>query len=60
MASGRSDYSHAYLPGLFRAGEIKVPVGCQAGPGVDATMAIAEDKFRFLKLQTPEALGGSS
>jgi hypothetical protein len=25
---GGPDYSHAYLTGLFRAGEIKVPVGC--------------------------------
>ena len=52
--------SHAYLPGLFRAGEIKVPVGCQACPGVGATMATAEDKVGFLKLQTLEALGRSS
>ena len=54
------DYSYAYLTRLFRGSEIKVPVRCQAGPGVDATMAIAEDKVGFLKLQTLEALGRSS
>jgi hypothetical protein len=54
------DYPHAHLPGLFRASEIKVPVGCQASPGVDAMMATAEDKVGFLKLQTLEALGRTS